>query len=195
MPGEILKSKEKVLEMKNDSNMPKRLARTTIYESGHVCLYSDRVALPSGQIIENYYQIHYPRKAVAVVIFDKNDNILLIQNRRYTVGRLEWEIPAGRIEDGESNEAAAKREAIEEAGCELTDLQYLCSYNPSNGMSDSLVHCFAARVSSEGEFTDFDEINDKKWFSKQEYTKLLESNDTMDGVTILAILYALQFYK
>ncbi len=131
--------------MKNDANMPKRLARTTIYESEHVCLYSDRVALPSGQIIENYYQIHYPKKAVAIVIFDKNENILLIQNRRYTVGRLEWEIPAGRIE--------------------------------------------------EGEFTDFDEINNKKWFSKQECTKLLESNGTMDGVTILAILYALQFYK
>lgn len=175
--------------------MPKRLERTTIYESGHVCLYSDRVALPSGQIIENYYQIHYPKKAVAIVIFDKEDNILLIQNRRYIVGRLEWEVPAGRIEDGESNEAAAKREAIEETGCELADLQYLCSYNPSNGMSDSLVHCFAAKVLTEGDFTDSDEINTKKWFSKQEYMELLKLNGTMDRVTILAILYALQFYK
>ena len=153
------------------------------------------MAQPSGQITENYYQIHYPKKAVAIVIFDEEDNILLIQNRRYTVGRLEWEVPAGRIEYGESNEAAAKREAIEEAGCELADLQYLCSYNPSNGMSDSLIHCFAAKVSSEGDFTDSDEINNKRWFSKQEYMDLLKTNGTMDGVTILAILYALQFYK
>ena len=51
--------------------------------------------------IDNYYQIHYPKKAVAIVIFDEEDNILLIQNRRYTVGRLEWEVPAGRIEYGE----------------------------------------------------------------------------------------------
>lgn len=104
-------------------------------------------------------------------------------------------MPAGRIEYGESNEAAAKREAIEETGCELADLQYLCSYNPSNGMSDSLIHCFAAKVSSEGDFTDSDEINNKRWFSKQEYMDLLKTNGTMDGVTILAILYALQFYK
>ena len=181
--------------MKNEELMPKRLGRTTIYESEHVCLYSDRVVQPSGQITENYYQIHYPKKAVAIVIFDEEDNILLIQNRRYTVDRLEWEVPAGRIEYGESNEAAAKREAIEETGCELADLQYLCSYNPSNGMSDSLIHCFAAKVSSEGDFTDSDEINNKRWFSKQEYMDLLKTNGTMDGVTILAILYALQFYK
>lgn len=31
--------------------------------------------------------------------------------------RLEREIPAGRIEDGESKEDAARRECMEEAGC------------------------------------------------------------------------------
>ena len=67
---------EEISEMNNDERMPKRLERTTIYESEHVCLYSDRVALPSGQIIENYYQIHYPKKAVAIVIFDEDDKSL-----------------------------------------------------------------------------------------------------------------------
>ena len=181
--------------MSEDCKMPKRLERTTIYESSFVCLYTDRVELPSGQIIEDYHQIHYPRKAVSIVIFDENDNILFIHNRRYTVGRLEWEIPAGRIEDGESLEEAARREAMEETGCELADLKYLCEYNPSNGMSDSLIHCFAAKVLKEGELTDVDEISSKKWFSKDEYMKLLKDNGTKDGVTILAILYALQFYK
>jgi len=180
--------------MSNENQMPKRLERTTIYESEHVCLYSDKVSLPSGNIIENYYQIHYPKKAVAIVIFDENDNILLIHNRRYTVGHLEWEIPAGRIEEGESTEEAAVREAIEETGCELINMKYLCSYNPSNGMSDSLIHCFAAKVSKERNYTDSDEISSKKWFTKQEYMELLKSNGTRDGVTILAILYALQFY-
>jgi ADP-ribose pyrophosphatase len=181
--------------MTDDEKMPKRLERTTIYESDFVCLYTDRVALPSGEIIENYHQIHYPRKAVSIVIFDEKDNILFIHNRRYTVGRLEWEIPAGRIEDGESLEDAARREAMEETGCELSDLQYLCGYNPSNGMSDSLIHCFVAKVVKEGSIEDSDEISSKKWFSKEEYMDLLKNNGTKDGVTILAILYALQFYK
>ena len=175
--------------------MPKRLERTTIYESDFVCLYTDKVELPSGYIIENYHQIHYPKKAVSIVIFDEEDNILFIQNRRYTIGRLEWEIPAGRIEEGESIEEAARREAMEETGCELSDLQFLCEYNPANGMSDSLVHCFAAKVVKEGSIKDIDEISSKRWFSKEEYMDLLMNNGTRDGVTILPILYALQFYK
>ena len=63
--------------------MPTRLERTTIYESDQVCLYTDKVRMPSGDIIEKYHQIHYPKEAVAVVIFNENDDILFIHNRRY----------------------------------------------------------------------------------------------------------------
>jgi len=178
----------------NNEKMPERLSRTTIYESDYVCLYADKVKLPSGYIIEKYHQIHFPKEAVVVVIFNEKADILFIHNRRYTVGHLEWEIPAGKIEDGESIEAAAIREAKEETGCDLKDIKFLCSQNPSNGMSDALVHCFAAKVQTEGNISDVDEISSKKWFSKQEYMDLLKNNGTKDGVSILAILYALLFY-
>lgn len=175
--------------------MPTRLTRTTIYESDHVCLYTDKVRLPSGYIIEKYHQIHYPKEAVAVVIFNEKDDILFIHNRRYTVGHLEWEIPAGKIEPGEDVKAAAEREAKEETGCELQNLKFLCCQNPCNGMSDALVHVFAARVSAESQILDTDEVSGKRWFTKEEYMELLRTNGTKDGVSILAVLYALQFYK
>lgn len=175
--------------------MPERIERTTIYESEHVCLYTDKVRLPSGYIIEKYHQIHYPKEAVAIVIFNEKNDILFIHNRRYTVGHLEWEIPAGKIEEGEKIEVAAEREAKEEAGCELLDLKYLCSQNPCNGMSDAIVHIFVARVSAESEIQDKDEVSSKRWFTEEEYLKLLRTNGTKDGVSILAVLYALQFYK
>lgn len=175
--------------------MPTRLERTTIYESDHVCLYTDKVRMPSGYIIEKYHQIHYPKEAVAVVIFNEKDDILFIHNRRYTVGHLEWEIPAGKIEPGEAIEAAAEREAKEETGCELRNLKYLCSQNPCNGMSDAIVHVFAARVSAENQILDKDEISSKRWFTEEEYMELLRNNGTKDGVSILAVLYALQFYE
>ncbi len=174
--------------------MPQRLERTTIYESEHVCLYTDKVKLPSGYIIDKYHQIHYPKEAVAVVIFNENRDILFIHNRRYTVGHLEWEIPAGKIEDGERIEVAAEREAKEETGCELQDLKYLCSQNPCNGMSDAIVHVFAAKVATEYKIQDIDEVSSKKWFTEAEYLELLRTNGTKDGVSMLAVLYALQFY-
>lgn len=118
----------------------------------------------------------------------KNGNI-------FVVGHLEWEIPAGKIEIGEEIEVAAAREAKEETGCVLQDLKYLCSQNPANGMSDAIVHVFAARVSSESNITDIDEVSSKRWFKEDEYIELLRTNGTKDGVSMLAILYAIRFYK
>ena len=130
-----------------------------------------------------------------MVIFNEKNDILFIHNRRYTVGHLEWEIPAGKIERGENIEVAAEREAKEETGCELRDLKYLCSQNPSNGMSDAIVHVFAARAFVENQILDTDEVSSKRWFTEEEYLELLRVNGTKDGVSILAVLYALQFYK
>ena len=72
--------------------MPERIVRITIYESDHVCLYANKVRFPSGYIIEKYHHIHYPKEAVAVVIFNEEDDILFIHDRRYTVGHLEKNI-------------------------------------------------------------------------------------------------------
>lgn len=180
--------------MDNNSGMPTRLARNTIYESDYVCLYTDRVRLASGKIIENYHQIHYPHESVCIVIFNEKNEILMIHEKRYTVGRLEWEVPAGRIEDGESKEEAAKREAMEETGCTLKDLKFLCSENPANGMADNVIHIFAARVDSENSIQDVDEVAEKVWMPIEEVKAMLKENRTKDGVSILAILFALEFY-
>ena len=45
------------------------------------------------------------------------DEVLLIRPKRYTIMRLEREIPAGRVEGGETKEDAVRRECMEETGC------------------------------------------------------------------------------
>ncbi len=179
----------------NENDMPKRLSRQVIYESDYVCLYADKVQLPSGYIIDKYHQIHYPKEAVSVVIFNENDEILMIREKRYTIGRIEWEIPAGKVEKGETIEDAARRESIEETGCTLRDLRFLCSQNPANGMSDCVCHIFAAKVADEGAIKDIDEVAGKRWMSIPEVKQLLKENGTKDGVSMMAILYALEFYE
>ncbi|MBQ7783109.1 MAG: NUDIX hydrolase [Oscillospiraceae bacterium] len=175
--------------------MPRRIDRNVVYKNDFVCLYTDKVELPDGQIIEKYHQIHYPHESVSVVLFNENNEILLIHSKRYTVNRLEWEIPAGRIESGETKEQAAERECFEETGCKLNELKFLCSHNPSNGMSDEVCHVFSARINTELSEFDCNEVNEKRWFSKEQCLSMIRNNETMDGVSILAILYALQFYE
>ncbi len=174
--------------------LPKRLERNVIYESDYVCLYTDKVELSSGHVIEKYHQLHYPHESVCIVIFNEKNEILMIREKRYTVGRLEWEIPAGRIETGETREEAAKREAMEETGCTLKDIKFLCSNNPANGMSDLVLHVFAAKVETEDNIQDADEVAEKVWMPVDDVKRLLKNNQTMDGVSILAILFALEYY-
>ena len=179
--------------MQNDI-LPKRLSTKTIYESDWICLYADRVQMPDGSIIAPYHRLHYPHDSICVVIFNQREEILLIRSKRYITGRLEWEIPAGRMEFGETAEEAAARECREETGCSLRNLTYLCHQNPSNGMADRKIHVFAARVETEGENLDDNEVCDKCWFSRVQIKEMLKNNELQCGVSILGLLFALTFY-
>lgn len=168
-----------------------RLARRPVYESDWVCLYLDTVRLPNGEVIDSYHQLHYPHESVSIVITNERGDILLTHNRRYTTGRLEWEVPAGRVETGESPESAARRECLEETGCTLRELRFLCWHNPSNGMSDLKMHIFAARVDAERTIQDTNEIESKQWFAPDKVKDMLRQGEIRCGVSMLALLYAM----
>lgn len=176
-------------------NLPKQLSTTTIYESEWICLYADRVQMPDGSVIEHYHRLHYPNESVCVVIFNERDEILLIRSKRYITGRLEWEIPAGRIENGETAEIAAARECLEETGCSLRDMTYLCLQNPCNGAADLHMHVYAARVETECSSLDENEVGEKRWFAREQIKEMLKNNEIRCGVSMLGLLFALTFYK
>jgi ADP-ribose pyrophosphatase len=47
----------------------------------------------------------------------------------------------------------------------------------------------------EGSLFDTDEVAYKKWLSKEQVLEMLKNNETNDGVSMLCLLYAFQFYK
>lgn len=58
-----------------------------------------------------------------------------------------------------------------------------------------ICHVFAARVDTESMDFDENEVKTKKWFSKASVLKMLKNNETKDGVSILALLFAFAFYQ
>lgn len=178
--------------MKQD--LPQKLDRKILYESDWICLYADKVQMPDGQIISPCHKLHYPHASACVVIVNDRDEILMIQARRYVTARLEWEIPAGRVEEDETPEEAARRECMEETGCSLKDITFLCCQNPSNGMSDLKVHVFGARVEKETDTFDENEVRSKKWVPREKVLEMLKANEIQCGVSMLALLYAINFY-
>ncbi len=94
--------------------------------------------------------------ATVVLPYDPaRDAVVLIEQFRigaYAAGIGPWLIEpvAGIVEAGETPEAVARREAIEEAGCELAELEPIATVMPSPGGCSEILHLFCGRVDSEG---------------------------------------------
>jgi len=90
--------------------------------------------------------------AVAVLPYDpERDEVVMIE--QFRIGAMEdpsgpWlmEIIAGFQEPDEEPEAVARREALEEAGCTLTDLIPLHRYYSTPGSSTEQIHIFLGRT-------------------------------------------------
>ncbi len=95
-------------------------------------------------------------QAVAVLPYDpQRDEVVLVE--QFRVGALEaeggaWliEVIAGMMEAGESPEAVVRREAEEEAGCQLGRLEPICCYLVSPGGANEQIRLYCAEVASGG---------------------------------------------
>lgn len=101
-------------------------------------------------------EVHCRHDAVGVLLYDvERDAVVLVEQfRPGALGdeRSPWklEIVAGLIEDGESVADVARREAREEAGCEVGELIELHRYYPSPGACDEEVTLLCGLVDSRG---------------------------------------------
>jgi 8-oxo-dGTP pyrophosphatase MutT (NUDIX family) len=167
------------------------LARRTIYDSEWVGLQHVDVRLPDGKIIHNMHVVTYPRPAAAVVPIRADGKILLIDHYRFQTDTRGWEIPAGRIDAGETPEQAAMREMREESGHFSESLKYLGRYHPSNGSGDQVFHVFVARdVERVGEIEDTNEVMGLQWFLPHQVRELIARNEILDGLSLTALCWS-----
>ena len=95
------------------------------------------------------------RVAAVLPVDPVRDRVVLIEQFRpgaWAAGREPWllECVAGVMEPGETPEALARREALEEAGCVVTDLVPIATFLTSPGATTETVRLFCGRVDSEG---------------------------------------------
>ncbi len=167
-------------------------ASTRVYDSHWCGLRRDQVILPGGQLQE-YHVFEIPDAAAVVPITESGDIILLGQYR-YPSGETHWEIPAGRIDEGESPLQAAERELLEECGYVSDDLRPLPGFLPTGGISPHQVHAYCARQCrwTQEPSPDPAEQIHVQTFSSGEVIALLEAGRIRDGFTAICLLYALQ---
>ncbi len=108
-----------------------RVRVDTIVESGNE---SRREVVESSEV-----------STVLALSGDDNTQICLVDQYRHPVGRRMLEIPAGRIDPGETAEECARRELAEETGYRAGEWTRLGSFYSSPGFCTERVHVFAAR--------------------------------------------------
>lgn len=138
----------------------------------------DKVQLPNGHIIDEYYVLEYPTW-INVIAITPDDKFVFVRQYRYALGKTVDEIVAGVVEEGEDTMDAAKRELEEETGYtggEWSELM-VCSANAST--MNNLTYCYIARgVTPNGNrHLDDGEDLEVRLFSRSEVRSMLEHGD------------------
>jgi ADP-ribose pyrophosphatase len=102
----------------------------------------ERVTLPNGRVAQLDI-VHHPG-AAAVVPFVSADDVLLIRQFRHAAGGTILEVPAGKLDPGDTPESCAARELEEEAGRRAGRLEKLGWIFTTPGFTDEVIHLFAA---------------------------------------------------
>jgi 8-oxo-dGTP pyrophosphatase MutT (NUDIX family) len=163
----------------------------SIYDSEWMRLTLVDIELPSGPRFEHHV-MRMPSQAAGVVVDSPEHGVLLLWRHRFITDSWGWEIPAGRIDPGETAMEAAARETVEETGWRPGPLTPMTTYFPHNGSSDATFSLFVAETATlVGDPTDPDEAESVEWLSWNDVRAEIDADRVRDGLSLTALLYRL----
>lgn len=116
--------------------------------------------------------------------------VLLARQYRYTANDFLWELPAGRIDEGEDELPAAKRELLEETGFAADRWKRVLHFFVSPGFLDETMAVYLAEGLHAGKAQpEEDEYIAKRFFSLAQAVRMATSGVIRDAKTIASILW------
>ena len=117
------------------------LSSESVFDGLLLHVRRDTVRTPSGESIREV--VEHPGAAAVVALF-RDGTTVLVRQYRYAVGREFLEVPAGKLDPGETPHEAAARELAEEVGLSSEAWTELGAIYPTIGYSDEVIHLFLA---------------------------------------------------
>lgn len=167
-----------------------RTQSRSIFYSGSIGEFGeDSLTLPDGRRLK-LAVLRHPG-AAAVVPFRDPDTVVLLRQYRYASGATLWEVPAGKLEAGESPERCAARELEEETGYASTNLSRLGQILTTPGFTDEVIHLFRADDLRTGTLA----LDDDEWLRPVEVAfsealAMIDRGEITDAKTVCALLHA-----
>lgn len=143
---------------------------------------------PGGKLLRRDLIVH-PGAVVILAITDDR-RVVMIRNRRFSVGKILWELPAGTLEASEDPKLCAGRELIEETGYRAAAITPICAFFTSPGICTERMFAFAATgLEHVGQDLEDDEQIEVELVPMERVMEMVRSGEIEDGKTIAALLY------
>jgi ADP-ribose pyrophosphatase len=173
------------------SKTAKLLKSEVVFQGKVFSITSDDVVEPSGVKVHRYIMRH--TGSVVVMCIDESKaepRVLLIRQYRHAAQKFLWELPAGRIDEGEDALTAAQRELAEETGYTAREWKQVLFYYPSPGFMDETHALFLARDIQKGKARpEEDEFITPRWVPISQAIDWVMSGKIPDAKTIAGVLW------
>jgi len=163
------------------------LARRRVYEGRVLALDVDEVEEPEG--VRAMREVVRHQGSVAALPILDDGRVLLIRQYRYPVDERLWELPAGRLDPGETPETGVLRELEEEVGLRAATLESICTFYTTPGFCDERMFLFrASGLTPVPPRPEEDERIETGTFTLEEARAMIARGEVREGKTLVALL-------
>jgi ADP-ribose pyrophosphatase len=174
-----------------------KLSSRRVYEGKVINVDKDSVKFPNGSVGELEMVRHPGASAVVPFLSDPRGDdpqIMLIKQFRHAADDFIYEIPAGKLDNGEDPAVCAARELKEETGCTAERIEHLYSFYTTPGFTDEIIHAFMATGLSRGDSAhEKDEFMSLEVVTLSHALELIKKGELKDAKTALSLLYVAGF--
>lgn len=176
-----------------------RLSSERKYSGRVIHVDQDAVRFPDGST-GTLEMIRHPGAAAVVPILDEPDHpdptVALIRQFRHAADDFIWEVPAGTLGPGETPDACARRELLEEAGFRAGRLTHLTSIYTTPGFTDEIIHLYlASRLEPGPQAPESDEFISVHRFPWSEVGAMIRRGEIRDGKSLCALMFVQSFIR
>jgi ADP-ribose pyrophosphatase len=168
-----------------------------VYTGKIISVDVDTVRFPDGSTGELEMIRHPGASAIVPFLSDprgEDPQVLMIRQYRYAADGYLYEIPAGRLDQGENPRDCAVRELKEETGCTAEHFDHLLTMYTTPGFTDEKIHLFMATGLVAGETKhEVDEFLDLHPMRLSRALEMVEAGEIQDAKTVIGLLFAAGF--
>jgi ADP-ribose pyrophosphatase len=165
-----------------------RLSSEQVFNGKVFSVDRDTVTMPNGRTVTVDVVRH--SKSVVIVPVPEPGKVILIRQYRYAVNAYLWELPAGSVDEGETPDAAARRECHEEIGLVPSTAVRLSALLPTPGYCDEEMIFFRVsglEATDEQAHIDEDEDIEARTFDLRDAREMVRRGEITDMKTLVGL--------